>query len=372
MVDLYPLIEENSGETYIIVENWEGKVWAFPQKYIRTGMNIYQPSAWKGKLLKCLLPLYPFLPFEIENAGIYKKRLLIDNKFRPYLEKMGLQEHFISIFYGSPGPNRKTTVQVFDDKEIKTYIKVASDWNIYKFFMHEDKVLDYLNQCGMKNIPKSLGVTKLDNKYIFEQTSLKKGNSKIQYQIQQMHWEFLQRLYCCTKKELLFEDSDFYAGFTRIECITNILGEDEKEFLAEAIELICFNYKEKKMNFSLYHGDFTPWNTIVKKNELYVFDFEYACYTYIPYMDIFHFYTQTQLFIEHAAQEDIWKKYCILRENWGRKIENQNSDIVYMAYLIDIIMTYKSLQMDTDISIDAEKYNVWFYLLSKLINCCRT
>lgn len=365
MEDLYPLINERSGIKYVIVKNYEGKIWAFPKKYLRKGMSIYQPSAWKGKLLKIILPLYLIIPIKI-GMNIYVKRMTIAKEFKRYLEETDSKEYEISVFYGSLGPNRKTTVQVFNKKKIKSYIKIAFDYKIYESFIHEDSILTFLNKCRVKDVPMSLGVKSIGNRYLFEQTSLKFGNSKIQYKISDIHWDFLKQLHNSTKTTLVFESTDFYAGLKRFDEIKEILSSNEKKCLEEAIEFICCYFKAKRMSFSLYHGDFTPWNTIINKSKLCVFDFEFAQYTYLPLMDIYHFYTQTQLLVEHASKEDIWIEYCFLKEFWESNLGNEKSDVLYIAYLIDIILTYKKLQVDTGISIDIQKYEVWTYLLYKL------
>ena len=46
-----------------------------------------------------------------------------------------------------------------------------------------------------------------------------------------------------------------------------------------------------------------------EKKRLFVFDFEYAKMTYPPYLDWFHFFTQTSIFEQGMDAEKIFEAY---------------------------------------------------------------
>ena len=46
------LLKQGEGETYYSFANADGKRWWMPARHMAVGMNLYQPSGTKGKLLK--------------------------------------------------------------------------------------------------------------------------------------------------------------------------------------------------------------------------------------------------------------------------------------------------------------------------------
>ena len=77
---------------YYKISNSDGKEWIMPGKNIATGLLLYQPIAWKGKLLKALFPIVNM----IDVAGIIKRILHIEEISNPISEK--LSSHLCEMF----------------------------------------------------------------------------------------------------------------------------------------------------------------------------------------------------------------------------------------------------------------------------------
>lgn len=88
-------------------------------------------------------------------------------------------------------------------------------------------------------------------------------------------------------------------------------------------------YCGKTLDCHAVHGDFTPWNTCVTDNNLFVFDWEYG-YLSCPFdLDRYHFYTQSSIFERHSDAPSIIS-------NAPEWVHPAN----YSIYLLDVIARY--------------------------------
>ena len=71
-------------------------------------------------------------------------------------------------------------------------------------------------------------------------------------------------------------------------------------------------YTEHKFAVSFSHGDFTPWNVCYNKDDLFVFDFEYAQKDFPVAMDVFHYLTQVGILMKNAGAEEIFQNLHLI------------------------------------------------------------
>ena len=71
----------------------------------------------------------------------------------------------------------------------------------------------------------------------------------------------------------------------------------------------------------------------VEKNELFVFDWEYARMLYPPMLDKYHYFTQTAIFEKHWDAKEIIKYISSPEAQWVDKES-------YILYLLDIISRF--------------------------------
>ena len=161
---------------FISFTNADGKRWVIPQQNMVTAMNLYQPSSWKGKLVKQFLPLLHKISFLRRNLGMQHHHYELC-----YLLKQELSHLFncesieFSLFSGTPSLHQKITIQLSIGHTILGYCKVSNKQNIKAIFKYEQKVLDTLMKKGVKQIPACLycGTLKEDID-LFVQTTQKK------------------------------------------------------------------------------------------------------------------------------------------------------------------------------------------------------
>ncbi len=320
--------------TMLHFSNAEGKEWMVPQEGIRTGLLLYQPSGWKGHLLKKMLPLV--------GRWRWGRRLLRTTMTGKELEKdieeaiakaFGINDFCYSIFFGTPCADQKVTIQVFRGNHVLGYCKVSDSEKVGRKFQQEMQLLGELNEKGMHNIPigKACGQT-ADGMYYFAQSTTKSLHSTYPHEWGGKQEDFIRELHLRTQISMPYEDTDFCHSIEILKQRIGWLSKKQQQIVQKAISEIEQHYKGKTVEWSAYHGDFTPWNTFVDDGQLFVFDWEYAQRSCPPLLDKYHWFTQTWIFEKHYGAEKILEEY-------HKKLANSNI-FSYLCYLIVTIATY--------------------------------
>jgi len=176
--------------------------------------------------------------------------------------------------------------------------------------------------------------------------------------------DFLNLLYEKTRRSVAFEKSDFAQSLICLESFLPCLGSDDTAIISDAIAAVRAAYGEGKHVFCAYHGDFTPWNMFVEQGRLFVFDFEYAGRTYPPFLDYFHFMTQTAVFERKLSAEQI---ISLWRDNRHAVMgEFPDLSLAYRSYLLDIISKYIQREQGEMSPSLRERLGFWITLLAAL------
>lgn len=307
------------------VSNADGKVWLLPAEGMRTGLQLYQPSGIKGRMLKRLFPLLHRLsPVRrvIHAETLHRSLISLPT---PWGE--GLQ---YSIFGGTPSVHQKITIQFFRDNLLLGYAKLTDSEDISLLFKHEQQLLDWLRQRGVTNIPECLECRKLDGGlWYFLQTTVKTADSVSPAQYTRPHVDFLKILSEKTLTEMPFEESDFAHTLSLLEGYLHDFPVRMSDALHKAVDEVHRHYDGTRVRFSAYHADFTPWNMfITPEGGLYVFDWEYGRRSYPPMLDRYHFVIQQAIHVSHLEPAEIMK--LIKGYEWY-------DDMDMKCYLLDMI-----------------------------------
>lgn len=359
---------EKGENLYYRVSNADGKVWYISNKDIKTSLQLYQPSSFKGKTFKLIFPVVKSFSFLHKYLGVTAHYYKISPSFLNLMCSLfKVDEIDISVFEGTPSVHQKTTLQISWQKHIFGYCKLSEKEEIKTIFKHEQQVLDTLNQNGIKQIPACIyrGILK-GNMDLFVQTTTKTNSSEIVHGMNKHHWDFLTHLSIQTKQQTPFGDTDFNNMLERLSSQLEHLSEKDVVVVSFALAQVREHFENNLVSFSVYHGDFTPWNMFVQKNELFVFDWEYAQLTYPPYLDYFHFFTQQAIYTMHWNADKILEEY--LKHKSQLVIYFTNPDFSYLCYLLDIIERYINrekgiLQPDTENNI-----YIWVSLVSNIMS----
>ncbi len=308
--------------TFYRIANADGKVWLLPASGLRTALQLYQPSGRKGKLLKRFFPfLHRLSPVRraIHAETIKASLIPLPTPWTDNLE--------YSIFGGTPSVHQKITIQFSRSNRLLGYGKLTDSEEVASLFFHEQKLLAWLKNRGIKNIPECLECCQTESgMWYFLQSTIKTSDCYSPAEYTPLHTAFLKDMAKKTLQAISFEDSDFDRALTTLEGYLPTFPEEMGHVIREAIANVRSHFGGKEVSFSAYHADFTPWNMFVyspkQKKEttgspvsetadkgldrgLYVFDWEYGQRSYPPMLDRYHFVIQQAIHVLHLGPDAI-------------------------------------------------------------------
>lgn len=346
------------------ISNADGKVWQIPDKHLKTGLQLYQPSSLKGMLFKRFYPYFKKVSFITRKLGVSTIHYGLSSKFQTFLKQLYKADIIdVSIFRGTPSTHQKVTIQVSSGNYILGYVKISAKSDIVALFHHEAAILNELKNQSVVIIPECLFCECWNKGYtLFAQTTVKTLSSKVLHQLTNLHWHFLEKLYRQTKRKFLFEETDFFNTLQTLKNYLSSFFPQDKLLLSNVIVKVELVFRNQVVEYSAYHSDFTPWNTFLEKGNLFVFDWEYSRRTYPPYLDAYHFFTQTCIFEKKLNAAAIYKMYLSKRETFSNYIENP--DLMYECYLLEIISFYSKRENGVFENDVERNMSIWLKLLS--------
>ena len=345
-------------EFYKIV-NADGKCWLMPVRNVRMGLALYQPSGWKGRLLKRWFPYVHWLKVVRRklNIEVVEHELEEDLK-RVIGSAFGVGGFEYSVFEGTPSVHRKTTIQVWRGERILGYVKLTRSEEVGRLFFQEmnflKKITDYRlqiltpsatlvplrqgdnieGQQLLRCVPSAVALRLESGSWILIQSTRKTLRSKVVHEWGALQEDFLKRLYDATAHELAWEESDVAQALRDLRGHVDWLPDGvDGEMVARHIDAVMERMVGKRVRYGAYHVDFTPWNMFVEGGELFVFDWEYAGRRYPMGLDRYHFWMQTALFEKHWGVEEL-KRY--MNSVDGEWIDREMLEM----YLLDVMSKY--------------------------------
>jgi len=322
---------------YWYIQNTVGQKWLISHNQMKMGLELFMPNSLKGKIVKRVMPFIVLNKQIRKKTGIKLVRFDITEVYKRKMETVfqtdGLE---YSFFLGSPGKNQKTTIQFIKEKKILGYCKITDKPHIYDLFENERNILIFLEEKGVQGVPRCLYSGKFSSLYLFAQTTKRTIFSNFNYH-DNLAWNFVKTLYLKTRRVVRFETSDYHTMLSELQILIKEYDYAGKAHLEEIIGRVLLKYQYKDLEFSFYHGDFTPWNSFEEEGRLFVFDFEYGKYLYPPFLDYFHYFTQSAL-NKHKSTEWI---VTFFKKKVKDKIKyNMGTTDLYEMYLLDIIQQY--------------------------------
>ena len=336
-------MKENGDRKYLDIVNSGGKRWLLPAGTLKAAMALYEPSAFNGKLLKRALPLVKNASFILKRFHIFEKRMEIEPEFDLLMQKLFFVEELeYAVFMGTPGEHQKITIQLYTKQKILGYCKISKKEDIIDSFYREAAFLTELKDRGLLNTPSVVFCGRYKEYGIFIQSTSKLFSSFTKHELSAEHLNFIKEFCKKTSVQIDFPSTEYYAMLQRFKEFLQGKSNQEVLILKNAIEIVELELSNVN-RFSFYHGDFTPWNTYYTNSDnLCVFDFEYARHTYPVHIDLFHFFTQSELYRNNASAKavfDGFKKYFYSKTFCDTF---KNPEVQYLMYLIDIIHFYIS------------------------------
>jgi len=355
---------------YQVICNADGKRWFVPLCSIRRGLALYQPSAFYGRMLKLFLPYLGRTVNIFSGTHFSLRRICLNDHIKRIISRVfGINDFLFSVYGGTPGPHMKIIMQVYTRGGIAGYCKFTDNPVIAERFEQEHKLLSYLHQCGVTNVPQSLFCGKVGDVFVFIQSSVRTFRSKPCFCWSEKHTDFLKKIYENTTVRERFEKTQFCRMLDDFQRSGKIFFDEiEWETIQEAIKKVRCHFLNQDVDFCMVHGDFVPWNMLIENGDIHIFDWEFATWSFPPFLDYFHFYTQT------AMLQNRWKRFKILsgynemRDALSKRMSDP--DIYYLAYLLYMMYHY-SVVCRGDFPKDERCRSLWQFLIGSLTvkNC---
>ncbi|MDR0894961.1 MAG: aminoglycoside phosphotransferase family protein [Prevotellaceae bacterium] len=297
MTLLFNIVQFNSGTLFYRLSNEEGKAWLLPAKNMRTALALYQSGSKRGRLLKRWLPLLHRVTAVCRYLKMEQMQLDLHEPLRSKLQELFQCTTFeFALYEGTPSVNQKITIQISSGRTILGYCKVTDNASVAELFHKEHLFLKWLKEKGVVPIPHVLYCGSDTNSLsLFVQDTRKTIRATRPHRLTPRHWAFLQELDARTEIPCRFATTDFCKALNRLECYLESLSAEDARIVQTALRRVRQHYRQKYVAFSVYHADFTPWNTYMTEHRVFAFDFEYAARTCPPYMDACNFILQTAI-----------------------------------------------------------------------------
>lgn len=257
----------------------------------RAGLDMFQPVTRGAKLAKSAMRLCA----RHAPAALPGGRLRLAGA-PSFLRVFSEADLCCAYFTGTAGPHRKTAVQIMTRSgEIVGYAKISRDPAVKTYLENEARVLNEIAGLGLACVetPRLLEWCKGDGNAAWVVTdSLRAPGQSVLLGLGAPHYAFLAEL--ATKTARLGEGGATLAALCReVETLSPRL---EGEWVARIEEGVKHVTKVvASLPVVMAHGDFTPWNSFLAGDRLYVFDWEYAHPVYPLGYDEIHFTLATGL-----------------------------------------------------------------------------
>lgn len=351
---------------FIQLKNSVGQSWLFPANELRSSLSLFRPSTRKGKLFKAILP------FLCENSLLLKlaKVKICEVRLHPSIERIIFQSFGVSrfdfaIFEGSPGVHKKATLKVFCDDCVYGYCKIATTEEVMSIFKREAHILSVLKSCGVAGVPEVLYCGRSENgAYLFIQSTMMPNTTVMVDYNSRIVKDYVEQMNKKTAISCTLDDSDFNCDVCKGLNMMHHLPKEDQMLLADTVEMLRSRLVVSRMLFCAYHGDFTPWNSFVSSDGLFVFDWEYAKKSYPPLLDYFHYFTQSCIYDKRWSSSEIWSEYFKVKK---RVLSDVSScDLLYLCYLVSIILFYLNRDRGILNDIIGGCMSIWIDLIKKI------
>lgn len=237
-------------------------------KYAARGIARFGPLRWlgRGRLVLSGLP---------DLAGAF-----------------GDEAEHVAYFTGTDGPHRKTAIQVMDAGGlILGYAKLSREKHIRPYIRNEAIMLARVAALGLisADIPKVISLRDSAELTLLVTDSCKSANVTVPMKLSTAHLSFLEELRTRTKQVGAAQLLEVLAS--RLSAVETMAGAGWINRLTRALAVL--HPVAGDIELCVVHGDFTPWNSFVRVDRLYVFDWEYARTDWPVGFDLVHFMLAT-------------------------------------------------------------------------------
>jgi hypothetical protein len=335
-VQIYPHSTTGAKPYAVVGGRSNARWWLIPLESGRvasSGLALFQPLLASARIMKAAASTLSLLGL---SRLWSRKKVYIAGE-------PDLARHFPSgellafaYFTGTDSPHRKVAVQIMDGKGgLKGFAKLTGNPQVRALLAHEAETLKCVRKLGLQtaHVPKVLFYGEQGDRALLVTDTLKTSRTRSTTQFTQSHLAFIQELVQKTVNPYQVSASELAANFrARFGRIYPRLDQAWSQRLDDSIcSLEVLN--ELQFPSGLSHGDFTPWNTFLSNERLYVFDWEYAEHARPPSNDIIHFILNQPRVRRQPTSEKIEAVTTCLLQRWTG-IQKQDIPALLKIYLL--------------------------------------
>lgn len=337
------------GRCYVAYPGWGGVRWLFPAEAAlrRTGLHLMTGKGWKR-----------FIGWHlIASRWFCGRRMWLDTA--PLEEALaravGEPEVRLAFSLGTPGAYRKLTVQIMAGGGVAAYGKIAEHPLAQSSLEREHETLNRLARVDalIDRVPRSLAWFPWGNARVLILTP---GRGNVgSSRLMASHVQFLRALQGAFEEYRPFESSAMWHRMVATARRFDALLPDRwSARYRRALDHLSVRLAKATLPLSLAHRDFTPWNTRVAPQGLFVFDWEAAAAGTTPLYDALHFHAMQAALLGRAFRPPLHRLKEILATLWpggGPYLSD-----LWLAYLTDMGLYYTEARLQRP---DAGEETVW-------------
>jgi Phosphotransferase enzyme family len=266
---------------------------------------------------------------------------------------VGRSDFSIASATGTPGPQRKITMQIATQAgEILAYVKLADRAATAELVQREARFLEYLSALGLQNAlaPRLLHHGRHDNGYLMVTEPLPAWLHPSGPTLQSGHASALREL--AMQRGANGTSALVQRLGQRIRYLQTCLEPGWVDRLGQA--LVALNRATDIVNLptTLAHGDFAPWNVRVDRRatKAAMFDWEQGQAEQFLLWDAFHFETMVRILVRRerfAAGKGVLAAVRRLPLIQAFQISAAQARALYIAYLADMSAHWVEARRDS-------------------------
>ncbi len=335
--------KEFHSEAFYFINSPDGAIrWIFPTALKHPGfLSLYNSSGLKASVFQQVVKL----AFQTQTQHlICSGKFVLYSKKENYVQQLYAgEDHSFSIFTGTVGLNRKAIIALHKEKETTQFIKYPLTENAKVLIQNEWNHLRCLGQFKFENIvvPKAhllSGGVSLSN--------IKSNNNSHYSHLQDLHYLALTELYDQTTRYCSLSSipswnqsmDDIFSLFVDYKDSASSFSVKVRQMIGKMYELSQQFDEHLELPIAYSHGDFTPWNMYLGKDQLYIYDWELASLHRPMLFDLFHFIFQSHVLIKRSSFKVISEAINQMRRHPAvRKLIGKydiDFDLHYQLYLL--------------------------------------
>lgn len=250
-----------------------------------------------------------------------------------------------TFFSGTPGPDRKITVQLQNpDGRAGAYLKLSCSPQSARLIAGEFRALRRARTLDLTSavLPKVLWYGRFDGRRALLCSDETEPGHRMARHLDRRHFAFLEEMARKTRTRI---GADYLEELRARALETSGTGTADRDRLVEGgLDALSRILAEGEVAAGMAHGDFTPWNCALAGDGLYVFDWELSGTEPLGY-DHLHFLVSTR---KEASLQDHDRLLDELRDRWHPG-SAAGARFLLIAYLLRKISGGEPVEAELDL-----------------------